>query len=206
MKRLLAIGAALSSLAFGVRADPGPVVDYLMSTPASIFSIGLARIQRNLDEITSQLKEQLLSTSSKQKAKGLFVRSGVNYLSNENRITIKLTVFNFESDESQIIKPSKNSCKALLNTIRDKAGVNGKTGEFYLNELRKKLSMKWIPRLESSFFANYFERLEYLRKDAPKDYLKKLDKIFVVQVSVSSLGGGAVRCEGPLVSKKVLYE
>lgn len=206
MKRLLAIGAALSSLAFGVRADPGPVVDYLMSTPASIFSIGLARIQQNLDEITSQLKEQILSTSSKQKAKGWVGGGSVNYLPNENRINITFTVMNIDGDENQIIKPSKNSCKALLNTIRDKAGVNGKTGEFQFNELRKKLSMKWIPRVESSFFANYFERLEYLRKDAPKDYLKKLDKIFVVQVSVSSLGGGAVHCEGPLVSKKVLYE
>lgn len=77
-------------------------------------------------------------------------------------------------------------CSRYLNMIRDRAGVNGKTGEFKFD-------------LDFSFYARYFSPQGFT-KGSPKDYLKKLDEIFVVKVSFL----GFV-CEGPLVFSKILF-
>jgi hypothetical protein len=108
MKRVVA--TALGALVFlcgSVRAEPGPVVSYLMSQPASVFTIGMMRLERRLTQLGSRV------------GAGYFA----SYDWEKNRIEV--SSIDFDS-----VQAPQERCRALISAVRSDAGVDMDTGNF----------------------------------------------------------------------------
>jgi hypothetical protein len=133
----------------------------------------------------SQLQSDVYGWKGKHPLAGM--GRGANYNWWENRITI--VVYTREPF-------TRAKCASILKQIRKSGGVaNGRP----------------IYGMENSTYAANFSDRGFSSKKEPKNYLKHLDRIIVVQAqmaSIEKIKGGDLEgrtCEGKLLSTEVLY-
>lgn len=185
MLRCCLIAAALLCIAAPARADPGPVVNYLLKTPVSLFGSGLIRLSQYLEKRT----DGILSEKEKEYFSGI---SLTRYDWEKNRIYISYSVYKHGRAPEKAKLDSqdlKHRCKSIAQAFRSYGGVSTTTGA-YVSEL-----------IKNSFYAEYFSPTGYTRNDAPERYLERLDKIIEIRVNLLH-----VHCSGELLSSKVLFE
>lgn len=176
--RILAICFIL--LAPPTLADPGPVGNYLINTPASQFSIGLLRLQLSLEKLSADDQDSA------------YFWSEYNWA--ENRIAISAFALG-------TMEFSNASCRDLINKVRSDAGVNTETGE--IKDYRRLLYGDWTE------YSDLFGPVGYERTDAPENWQSRLDQIFVVFGTVyqnADFSGSAITCQGRLVSSEILVD
>lgn len=169
-------------------ADPGPVVQWLMNEPASLFDIGIWKLDLELERISEIELEWAMSAYA-------------DYDWARNRITIKARVSKFQSRGEDPIKQLKRGCRSWMEHLRSNGGVL-----IY--------SSGYIPDSKSSKYSDYFAHFGYNNENQPKDYRQKLDEIIELRVKAifalkditDSLVGTQVNCGGPLVSNKIYFE
>ncbi len=196
LRKCAAVLAVVSCLAAvtSARAEPGPVGQWLMGEPASLFDIGMIRLSiaasawgRPYYAINTELKE----------AYGNSPTYKVEYDWDENRIVVTafLIINSNERPDAEL------ACKKLLSLISDQAWVASDTGKIL------------VPDKTNSHFADYFTHIGYERTGAaPEDYRSRLDQIFVIKGRIPRLAKGAevyvphVTCSRRLLSNKVYFE
>lgn len=180
MKKLLTaivLAAALSFGALPVRADPGPVVSWLMNEPASLFDIGMHSLNQSVQESLAVVTEHLdgnISIDRNHSAK----TSGAVFNSKKNQIIIYYYAHKHPFN--------KADCEKTIISARQTVGsvVEGRR-----------------PMTGASYVANFFRHANGDKTSAPANYLWELDEI--VEISVNLKGG---ECFGPLVSNDVFYK
>ncbi len=163
----------MMSAATAGRAEPGPVTRFFMETNVSQFSLGLLRLNMELEAWREKNAGRLGSRPI----------AAADYEWDANRIIVQVSLGSSERGEK-----ARELCAQLVNEMRLLSGVDPKTGQLY------------IPSFGSSFFARYFAPMGYTLKAMPENALAKLDQIVSIKVNVGT------KCEGPLMSNKVLHE
>jgi len=166
----LAVAACVLASVITARAEPGPVVDYLMSASVSQFSFGMYRINEDLDKIEGETRTAIFAF----------------YDWDKNRIKISATRFGDDP------KQTAEDCKPIMQRIRVSGGVD-ENGKFLLGESA------------NSWFADNFGPIGYERKDAPENFLHKIDDIIDIEINLWS-SGKHILCSGELVSNKMAVE
>ena len=160
------------------RAEPGPMVRWLINKPASLFDIGMLLSRLDLEELKDY--EELQD-------RGGHLLFFPRYDWDKNRIYLMGSIFDASPETD-----GKLFCKLLISKVRKIGGVLD-DGKVFGNS-------------HSGFAAN-FGHIGYTAKDEPDDYLRKLDHIIEVEGYVDIEGSSAaIRCHGPLVSNKVYFE
>ena len=168
-----------------IRADPGPVVNWLMDEPASLFDVGMLRLDllvegwENHTEFL-EIKQRFGSSS--------WTNSWYNF--EENRIYVTISVFDgIDVDNAG----RKAVCRELIDFMSRQAGVDLTTGKLIWD------------KMESSSFADSFEHRDYTKTSAPSDYQSRLDGIFVLRAVVGK-DPQLTTCRRALMSNKVYFE
>ena len=120
MLRKAAILAAVLSLANAnaTRAEPGQVVNWMMNEPASLFDVGMLRLDRKLDRNFEKSDRQREVTSS------------VHYNWEDNRIIINANIFWLQKPKEDQMTKFKDDCKSMIGDLRQVGGINRKTGGY----------------------------------------------------------------------------
>jgi hypothetical protein len=58
---------------------------------------------------------------------------------------------------------------------------------------------------KNSTYADLFDTIGFIRKDAPEDHLDKIDEIIELKATIRK-DSAKISCEGPLRSKKILVD
>lgn len=178
MKNFLIACIFTIGLGFGdapAKADPGPIVNWLMNEPVSLFDLGMLRLKKDAEEAVKNLfGAQYTGLVSEQ------YLSFVQYDYAKNRIQI-----GFDARRSRKLKFEKAACKKHLGVARFSMGtvVEGK-----------------VVFRDASDAALNFTHVGYSVESQPKDLAKKLDDIITVEIFMD---GGS--CFGSLVSEDVFY-
>ena len=164
-----------------IRADPGPVVNWLMDEPASLFDVGMSRLEREIErkfEIRDRQRE---------------VTSSVHYNWDRNRIYIWANIFWLQKPKEDQMTKFKDDCKSMIGDLRQVGGINRKTGGY---------------NVTPSVYSWSFQHFGYQTTSAPEDFQTRLDKIITLGVLVAAMDftEPRVQCRGPLVSNKVYFE
>jgi hypothetical protein len=110
MKRIKLAAATLVmfvGFCFQARAEPGPVVEYLMGTPVSLFSFGMYRLTEDVRLLNSQHPA--------------FFTAGYDW--DANRIIV--SAFSVNRD----FAATKENCSSLINAMRTNGLINVETGQ-----------------------------------------------------------------------------
>ena len=182
------------------RAEPGPVVRYLKSEPASLFDIGQDRVAYYLQSERDWFEQSLLreyrefigkdfKEDSLTGTTGIGVGTAVvEYDAPENLISISSRIYVTYYMDPERIRPM---CAKLVDYIREVGGV-------IYGEIRDG---------KYSAYAAKFAHLGYENKQQPKDYRQRLDRIFQIKVAV--YGSESFRpvlwCQGMLLSDEVTF-
>ena len=151
---------AFAAMMFGAmvnqtaKADPGPIVTYLMGQPASVFDLGMYRLSEFLLRLNDNIEERYQPRTSHMVA---------GYSFNENRIQlVHIIAIPREPDKEGL-------CKDMIDFLRSSAGFqNGKLVTF----------------LENSIYSSLFSYSGYSNNNEPKNYRNKLDEIMQIRVVV----------------------
>ena len=170
------------------RADAGPVVNWLMSEPASLFDLGMLRLQT---EATKWTRKSHIYNETMDAQYGTYPGYEVWYDWDENRIFVE----SYLLYEINIIDDAKQACRIMLDAISQNASVDPETGE----------PTRTISGSPVSEFARYFRHSDYATKNTPDNYMTRLDKIFMLRAVVNPLGDSTT-CFRPLLSNKVYFE
>jgi hypothetical protein len=103
MKRILLAALVVLVVSGGAKADPGPVVQWLMNEPASLFDLGMYRLEKD----TERKKIPIFGTSSD-------IMHYASYDWNKNRIKVGYVAY--------VIPFTKILCKKYLNSARSTLG------------------------------------------------------------------------------------
>ena len=170
------------------RAEPGPIGRWLMDEPASLFDLGMLRLE--MDAWRWERPHYTYNVQMKA-AYGTYPTYTVGYDWDENRIVVRGWMLQNINERTD----AESACKKILSHISDMAGVVSDTGK-----LRH-------PGMTASRFADYFSHIGYLEAGEPEDYRSRLDQIFVIKGSVvHSEDGQYVACSRRLLSTKVNFE
>jgi len=180
------------------RAEPGPVVRYLQSEPASLFDVGQDRVADHLRSEKEWFEQSLLREYEKfigtefkddslTGTTGIGVGTAyVEYDAPGNRISINSRIYVTDYMDPKKIGPM---CAKLVDYIRETGGViygNVRDGKY-------------------SAYAARFAHLGYENEQQPKDYRQRLDRIFQIKVTV--YGSESFRpvawCQGMLLSDEI---
>ncbi len=192
LRKCAAVLAVVSCLAAvtSARAEPGPVGQWLMNEPASLFDIGMIRLK--MEAKTWELQDFAYNTEMKE-AYGQPPGYIAGYDWDENRIVVQgwLGIKSEERPDAEL------ACKKVLSLISDRAGVVPDTGKFSLSDMT------------NSVFADYFSHIGYEVKDAPEDYKSRLDQIFLIKANILLVGEYPKQffaCSRRLLSNKIYFE
>ena len=192
---VLAVVSYLAS-AGAVRAEPGPVVQWLMGEPASLFDVGILELGRFVRSLNLKGMD-VEGTSTKS----------VSYDWEKNRIEIELFLLGYNNKNEYI--DVKWDCKRIINKMRRSGLIDDTTGDFYDSSLRD---------IENSAYSDYFRHHAYKSSNQPEKYLSRLDHIIELSVTLAPLQEVtseeypvldmklATKCTGPLLSNKVYFE
>ena len=189
-RKLVASVAVCACLIYpnGLRAEPGPIVSWLMGEPASLFDIGMLRLEMELST---------WGENDVANAEGIYGLSGhysAKYDWAQNRIIIDgLFLPDLKPQvplNTQTVRPI---CKRILTTLALHVNVDPEGALF--------------PNNEGSALAVLFAHNGYRTRNQPPGYLRRLDKIFVLQAKVPFDPEGNYQfCKRSLLSSQVLYE
>ncbi len=208
-RRVLAPGIALVAGLFmllfvpvAAHSEPGPVVRYLFDTPASLFDLGMYRLNKDLnDKFTIETYGYIFITWA-------------TYDWNKNRIVIALMAANADdilgntatkmikskikgvipNQSAPLIDIWKTNCKSIIEDIRALEGMV--------------FEGKLLRDDKNSAIANLFGHYGYSDNKEPLNYKKKLDDIIEIQVTKLSGENGndvEILCRGDLISSDVFY-
>jgi hypothetical protein len=166
------------------RAEPGPVVKWLMNEPASLFDVGMLLLSQEASEwVRFKFVKEF---AAKYGGQTFFL---VDYDWDENRIYVSgyLTADIVGRTEQ------KAACKALIIFMSDLAGVDATTGRAY-------------SALNSSSFSEHFGHADYEKTSQPKDYRSRLDQIFVLRAFIGPPAKQGTKCRRALISNEIYFE
>ena len=159
------VTATLISFATSARAEPGPIGQWLMSDPLTLWDYGMMRAENEADEAAKRVAEKLDIE---------VVGAWANYSWDDNEITISMTVRNFPGELSH----------APCNAVR----------RFFVAELIGfgLSSRSATEEDELNFFllsrvGSWFSHIGFQRGDRDEELSEKLARIIFVRVSL--LGG-----------------
>lgn len=153
-------------------AEPGPVGRWLMNQPVSLFSLGLYKVEKDIERAAEQVK---YSHARESLASG-----GARYEWDDNRIVL----YGRFIMQAVSNKDGQRICKAFIDEVRYFGGVNPDTGQLNSQGL-------------SSWYALEFDHIGY-GVQGPADWRTKLDRIFVIEVEIMGVEG-LFRCHAPLL-------
>ena len=182
----IAAGASLVFAWSPLRAEPGPVIGYLMNSPASVFSFGMYQLRLEVEKSGLQLQRIFRAR----------VTTSASYDWDRNRIRIAYVV---AAPPNTAKETNRKRCSALINAIKKRAGIDPATG--------KPLRPSIMPH---SRFAALFQEIGFEKDDAPKGYERKIDLVTEIAALVGTDKQGkrqstAVNCQAALTSPKVLF-
>ena len=187
MRPLLAL-ALCALLTSPAKADPGPVVNWLVNEPASVFDIGMMQLRSHLKEMESEWR-----LNPRKSAYGP-IQFHAFYDLEINRIGIQGWL-DFREGELDLLERSvvESVCDDFFRSIRISAGVSEHTGDI-------------APGISGgSFFSDFFNHVGYINKSAPENYQRRLDRIFTITLKYPTLRfygtdrGPRYTCSGPLL-------
>jgi len=161
-----------------LRAEPDPLVSWLMNEPATLFDIGMLRLNETLDLIKPTFRGDLIASAS--------------YSWEQNRIRIGASAV-LEKGRSDF----KSVCKKVIKLIRRYGGGLPEFDPSYGN----------YPSNYSEFFKHFdYERKN--APDKYRQKLDQIFQIEVEVVEEDAVYDENVlaRCDGPLMSNKVYFE
>lgn len=174
MRHLLCVVAAWLLILPPVQAEPGPTASYLMNTPPSLLTLGLARLDQHLDKIIEEHNEWRLA----------WLHSTVVYDAPKDKIAIVLWC----TDGLDRCEATEQSCKFAIEAVRGLALLReGKVA----NPMRQ----------YGSRFALFFQQASNSVKPDEK-LANGIDQMFIVRVSMSNSGKKA-DCWAPLLGKDI---
>ena len=147
-------------------AEPSNIEKWLMETPASQWDLGMHRL------------EQYIVGFKGTHPLAKYGR-GVVYFENSNTISIRI--------DAPSPSPSKHECRAILEAVKESAGVSI-TGD-YLQ-----------PNSSFSYLAWNFEVIRTDQIPPPSGYLRRIDEL--IEIHVDMLGG---MCQSKLLSGDIQY-
>ena len=111
LRKCAAVLAVVSCLTYATsaRAEPGPVEQWLMNEPASLFDLGMLRVELQLDELKDydELKDRLGA---------LLFYSSYNW--DKNRIYLSGAIFGASPEID-----GKHFCKLIISNVRKIGGI-----------------------------------------------------------------------------------
>ncbi|TQV80346.1 hypothetical protein [Denitrobaculum tricleocarpae] len=184
MRTLLALFFC-ASLTGATRADPGPVVRWLMNEPASLFDVGIMRINNRLNGIQEALGDQI----------GYPIALFSWYDWEQNRIFIEGRNQSPQPREDVLLFKlnARKACGVFFASVRYNAGMR------YVG---KNLM---LPDDKASIMANQFGHDGYTTSTEPTDYAARIDRIFVIRFEYTEESGNSESkgrkyiCEAPLL-------
>ena len=155
MKKFI-ISLMITLVPITLNAEPSPTVNYLMNEPATMFDLGMYRLEEYLNKYPfKSLKDE----------KGIDV--GIIFVSyhwGENRIIIKASPYT----ESYI--SAKDMCKIMTNKIKTILGI-GEEG--VLSIFTKKR------------IGNFFQHNNFRTKEEPYNFINEIEKIVEIRVEAT---------------------
>ncbi len=179
---VLAVVLSVSNVS-AVRAEPGPVVNWLMNEPASVFDIGMLRLEIG---IRWWYERQEITKISKRRPGGIAFWPSYSFL--DNRITMFARRIGEDMDTSE----RKSVCRELIDFMSREALVDPKTGQLFGGS-------------KASSFSQYFQHSDYVNTSEPSNLQPRLDRIFVLKAFVVSEPQQTI-CRRALMSNKVYFE
>ena len=168
------------------RAEPGSVVDWLMNEPASLFDVGMLRLQRATKRWINESVSEGPGFGEPYLAGAYF---SAIYDWDENRIYVS----GFIQEEFADTTRQKSACKATIRYMSAKAGIDSTTGRAF------------VP-LDSTLLSGHFNHFYYDTASQPKDYRSRLDQVFVLRAFVGPQTKPTLNCRRDLLSNKVYFE
>lgn len=157
-------------------AEPTARINYLMSDPMSVFDWGFYQLRSSLNGVSLPNGPKVITFS--------------NYNWDKNRIEI----FMFSMTSAENKSTAQQWCRAGINAVRKRLGINPHTGNPYFGK--------------TSLLGSYFSHIDFERTDSPKGIPKELDDItnITTQFSFGGKSTNHVKCQGPLRSSKIFIE
>ena len=113
-------------------SDPDPTANWLMREPATLFDIGILRLELEAQRLQDKWSDK--------------ISVHIDYSWEENRITIRGSSDGLSGHQEQTIEnTAKSLCSLFFNTVREAASVNTKTGN-PMNSLTKSMTKQINPR------------------------------------------------------------
>ena len=158
MRNSLAACLAVAGVAISANptlADPGPVTNWLMNEPASLFDLGMLRLKLEVEKYT----ERVFNNFSPKKTGAI---GWAEYDFSKNRITI-----GYEAKTFARRKFNKSECKKYIANVQILIGqvIDGRP-----------------PPVGYSNAAALFSHSQYVNSSEPQNYRKKLDDIFIIEI------------------------
>ena len=158
-------------------ANPDETTRQLMTEPASVFDVGMLRLQLELNQIKKAVRYP--------KSFDLLTAS---YIWNKDQVVIFTGPINAVST----IEDAKSGCKEAFREIRNYALVNDDTG-------------KVLTFVDNSNFSGFFSHNGYSVSKI-QGSLAEFDKKFVLKCRCPVRGGEDIKAEAPLLSNKIFFE
>lgn len=169
------------------RLEPGPVGQWLMDTPASMFSVGMDRLDKKVAIIAEQIGPKVIKTENSENTK-LLASGGALYNWDRNRITI-WSSFSVVSDE---LVTYEDQCKHYLDKIR--LSLHVEDGKSFFSP--------------HSLASSLFSQRGYRGTSDPENWQGRLDQIIEINVRLVPLNlkSDSILCFGQLLSTDVFMK
>ena len=177
--RIFIFLSLLSVSLYSLPANSGPdrTTEWLMDERASVFDLGMIRLQTRLDGFIYKWPTE-------------FSQPTIAYVWDDNEIVIKMLSINvYES-----VKDAKEGCRTAFNRVRAVAGVDIEEGGLTFKK-------------NNSFFSFYFSHLGYVSGSVKEQdqRLADLDKKFKLECTILFEGGERTQGFSRLLSKGAYF-
>jgi hypothetical protein len=173
------------------RAEPGPVVNWLMNEPISLFDLGMHRLSNAVRYWQKKVTEEKPDYWVQEF--GGLPNYSVAYDWDLNRIFIRAQVGTIHDN-------AKEACRNLVTDALMQAYIGPDIlGDFEM----------FAPGSEGGYsrFASFFSHYAYRTGSEPEEYRSRLDNIIILEATVTDLRSGAdpVKCFRPLIGYDKIY-
>jgi hypothetical protein len=172
MKKTLLTLATIAGLSQSAIAGPDATVKKFMNQHVSLLDWGMFHVQNDVERNLPSFYGPM--------------HTNVYYDFERNEIVIN--IYNTQQQSSEDGSDEKQTCKAIVNAVRERAGVDSDTGQL----------VKWAGK--ESFFADKFTNNGFEFGNIQKE-LPTLDKKFLIRVYYKEAS-----CSGALVSRIVNHQ
>ena len=172
------------------RADPGPVVTWLMNEPISLFDLGMHRLSNAVRDWPAADEQNFWL----QEFAGMPSYS-VAYDWDLNRIFIR-------GNMKIVTDKAKEACRAMIDAVHLQA---------YMDAFSRGEVEMFAPGSEGGYsrFAGFFSHYAYGTQSEPEEYRSRLDNIIILEATVLkldlNLGADTVKCFQPLTGGDNVY-